>query len=86
MNLYGVFILGVSIKYGFLFLWAVKWPVPVKGLKERGIVKSGGAPLFRFKTNSVTLPTSYVYSTLLRHMRALRTSLHQWEGRDETLS
>ena len=26
-----VFILGVNIKYGLSF-WAVKWPIPVKGL------------------------------------------------------
>ena len=33
MNLYDVYILDVNIKYGlFLFLWAVKWPIPVKGL------------------------------------------------------
>ena len=34
MNFYGVFILGVNMKYGlsFCFFGAVKWPIPVKGL------------------------------------------------------
>ena len=34
MILYGVLTLGVNIKYGIvLSLWAVKWPIPVKGLR-----------------------------------------------------